>query len=787
MKAASKFLSAASAVALTAGLVIPGTVAVQLAGVTAAEAAVVSRIEVRGNKRVDAATIRDYVGIKPGKSFDSSDINKAVKKLFATGLFSDVRINQAGSALVIQVSEYSVVNEVIFQGNKKIKDNDLKRYVSLKPRGTFSTEALNQSVEAIKQAYAQIGREDAVITPQVIDLGENRVNVAFKIEEGGRTKIVAIDFVGNHVFSSRRLKDVISTHQSNFLSFLLRNDVYDPNKLSADEEKLRRFYYDRGYADFRVISSSANLDQSKNAYTITFTVDEGQKYHFGDISVESNIEGIGPKSLQPLLDTHKGDTYSAKDVESSVVAITNKVAGEGYAFAQVTPRGNRDFASRTISVVYSVNQGPRVYIQKIVIRGNTRTRDYVIRREFDINEGDAYNQVLVQRAKKRLEDLDYFSSVNISTAPGSKPDQVILVVDVVEKSTGQFTIGAGYSTGPSATTGKGINLSGAIIERNFLGRGQYIKLSAGVGLQGGHNYALSFTEPYFLGRRISAGFDLFQNEVDYDHYHTEVTGGTLRFGLPITEQLSTQLAYNFTSEKYKDDRCVAVGASHPCQIAPAIQDAIDDSPWTKSSISNTILYNTIDDLKNPHDGIYATFTQEYAGIGGDARFLKFSGRASYYKTVSDEMDIVALFSGGAGYMTGLGHDLRVFDLFQNDDRIIRGFEYNGIGPYDTVTHDHLGGTTYFDASAELQFPLPFIPSDIGLRGAVFADAATLYGNPVDDHGQMAGTSMAWRASLGASILWASPFGPLRVDFAVPVLKQKGDKVQNFNFGVSTRF
>ncbi|TAM97579.1 MAG: outer membrane protein assembly factor BamA [Rhizobiaceae bacterium] len=787
MKAASKFLSAASAFALSAGLVVPGTVVVQLAGVTAAEAAVVSRIEVRGNKRVDAATIRDYMGIKPGKSFSNSDINEAVKKLFATGLFSNVRIHQAGSALVVQVDEYSVVNQVIFQGNKKIKDNELQQYVSLKPRGTFSTEALNQSVETIKQAYAHIGREDAVVTPQVIDLGENRVNVAFKIEEGGRTKIVAIDFVGNHAFSARRLKDVISTHQSNFLSFLLRNDVYDPNRLSADEEKLRRFYYDHGYADFRVISSSANLDQSKNAYTITFTVDEGQKYRFGDIGVESNVEGIDSKSLQPLLDTRKGSTYSAKGVEDSIVAITNKVAGEGYAFAQVTPRGNRDFASRTISVVYSVNQGPRVYIQKILIRGNTRTRDYVIRREFDINEGDAYNQVLVQRAKKRLEDLDYFSSVNISTAPGSKPDQVILVVDVVEKSTGQFTIGAGYSTGQTATTGKGINLSGAIIEKNFLGRGQYIKLSAGVGLSGGHNYALSFTEPYFLGRRISAGFDLFQNEVDYTHYHSETTGGTVRFGLPITEQLSTQVAYNFTSEKYKLDNCAEAGASNPCGIAPAIIDAVNDSPWTKSSVSNTILYNTIDDLKNPHEGIYATFSQEYAGLGGDANFLKFSGRANYYTTVSDEMDIVALFAGGAGYMTGLGHDLRVFDLFQNDDRIIRGFEYNGIGPYDSVTHDHLGGTTYFDATAELQFPLPFIPSDIGLRGAVFADAATLYGNPVDDHGQMAGTSMAWRASLGASILWASPFGPLRVDFAVPVLKQKGDKVQNFNFGVSTRF
>ncbi|CDX18005.1 Outer membrane protein assembly factor BamA [Mesorhizobium sp. ORS 3324] len=788
MKAASKFLSAASAAALSAALVLPGALAVQFVATSVAEAAVVSRVEVSGNQRVDAETIRNYISIKPGKPFSSGDIDSAVKALFGTGLFSDVQINQVGSTLVVKVSEYKVVNQVLFQGNKKLKDNALQAAIQLKPRATFSQQALDADVEAVKAAYRRIGRDDAAVTTQIMDLGDNRVNVVFNINEGARTQIAAINFVGNSAFSSRRLSDVINTKRSTWLSFVLRDDVYDEDKLRADQELLRRFYYNHGYADFQVISAVGELDEATNKYTVTITVQEGERYTFGDISVESTIPEVDSKSLESVVETHKGDVYNAKDVEDSIVALTEKVAGSGYAFAQVTPRGDRNFENHTISVVYTIDQGTKAYIERIEIRGNDRTRDYVIRREFDVSEGDAFNQVLIQRAKKRLEALDYFEKVDISTVPGSAPDQVVLVVDVVEKSTGEFSIGAGYSTGGDTP---GPSIEGSITERNFLGRGQYIKLSAGGGRHS-RDYAISFTEPYFLGRRIAAGFDIYRSTREYSHYDTNVTGGTIRFGLPITDSISTQLAYNISQEKYSlASGCVdSNGVYDPskCTISQAVRDGVAESPWIKSSVSLGLVYNTIDDMKNPHEGLYVTGTTEFAGLGGDAKWVKVTGRASVYQTLSEQLDLVGLVSGGAGYIAKYGsNDLRIFDYFQSNDRMIRGFEYGGIGPAaNDGSGDHLGGTTYFNASAEAQFPLPVIPESFGLRGAVFADAATLYGNTLTGV-DTATTGMQWRASVGVGLMWASPFGPIRIDYAIPVKKEPTDKTQEFNFGIATRF
>ncbi|MDP3898803.1 MAG: outer membrane protein assembly factor BamA [Mesorhizobium sp.] len=793
MKAIRKLMGAASAVALSAGLVMSGSMAVQLATVGVAGAAVVSSITVRGNQRVDAETIRSNVGIRPGQNFSGADIDEAVKRLFAMGLFSDVRVNQSGSTLVVEVEEYSVVNQVLFQGNKKLKDADLGRAVQLQPRGAFSPAQMEADAEAIRASYSRIGRDDATVTTQVMDLGENRVNVVFIINEGGRTKIASINFVGNNAFGDRRLSDVIATKRSSILSFLFRDDVYDQDRLRADEETLRRFYYDRGYADFRVISSSADLDEAQNQYTISFTVEEGERYTFGDVTVESSIDGVDAASLNSAIKTRSGNVYSAKNVEDTIIGLTEQVAGRGYAFAQVTPRGDRNFETRTISVVYTIDQGPRTYVERIEIRGNSRTRDYVIRREFDVSEGDAFNQVLIQRAKRRLEALDFFESVNIATAPGSEPDQVVLVVDVVEKSTGEFSVGAGYSTG--SETG-GVSVEGSISERNFLGRGQFIRISAGGG-KNARNFALSFTEPYFLGRRIAAGFDVYRQTRSFQNYETEMTGGTIRLGLPITQDLTATFAYNLSQENYNlttscDGAVIDNVPELPCIVAPAILAGIATSPWLKSSVSGSLIYNTIDNMKNPHSGIYTTLSTEVAGLGGDASFVKVTGRASYYRTFSEEQDIVGLFVAGAGHVQALGTPLRVFDQFQSSDRIIRGFAYNGIGPVDTngtaTTSDdyRLGGTTYFHASAEAQFPMPVVPQSLGVKGAIFADAATLYGTKLTGV-SVQSVDMNWRASVGVGIIWASPFGPIRFDYALPVLKESTDVVQNFNFGVSTKF
>jgi outer membrane protein insertion porin family len=786
MKAASGFLSAASAVALSAALAMPSAFVLQLASVSVAQAAVVSSIDVRGNQRVDAETIRGYITIKPGQNFSSLDIDESVKRLFGTGLFSDVSVNQVGGTLVVQVSEYQVVNQVLFQGNKKIKDAQLSSTAQLKPRGTFSPDQMEADAEAIRQAYSRIGRDDATVTAKTVDLGENRVNVVFEINEGDRTKIAAINFVGNEAFGDRRLSDVIATKESTILSFVLRDDIYDEDRLRADEEALRRFYFNRGYADFQVVSAFGELDEATNEYTVTITVEEGEKYTFSEISVDSTLPDVPGESLMPLIETQAGDVYNAKDIEDSIIAVTEHLAGLGYAFAQVTPRGDRNFENRTISVVYTIDQGPKTYVERIEIRGNSRTRDYVIRREFDVSEGDAFNQVLIQRARRRLEALGFFETVEVSTAPGSEADQVVLVVDVVDKSTGEFSIGAGYTTGGDSP---GPSVEGSITERNFLGRGQFIKFSAGGG-KDSRDYQFSFTEPYFLGRRIAAGFDIYNRTRNYDDYESETFGATIRFGLPITDKLSTQIAYNISKEEYNlDDDCVF--ANDFCGVSNAIVDAVDNSPWLKSSVSGALVYNTIDDMKSPHSGIFANVTTEVAGLGGDAQFVKFTARSSYYHTLSEELDVVGILSGGGGHVVSYGGDgLRIFDQFQSNDRMIRGFEYGGIGPYDAASgdDDKLGGTTYFNASAEAQFPMPLFPESFGLRGAVFADAATLYGSDIEVTGvDVQGDGMEWRASVGAGIIWASPFGPLRVDYAVPVVKEDTDEVQEFNFGMSTRF
>ncbi|MGL4488214.1 MAG: outer membrane protein assembly factor BamA [Rhizobiaceae bacterium] len=784
MKARSLLLSAASAVAISSRHAVVGTVVASLAFVGAVQAASFSSVNVSGNVRVESSTIADYLGIKPGQSYTAAELDEAVKRLYSTGLFSDVNVRQTGGTLNITVVENSVINQVLFKGNKKIKDAALSAKVQLKSGNSLDQNVLEQDAEAVRESYRNIGRADVVVNPTTVDLGEGRINVVFDIQEGARTKIASINFVGNNAYGDRRLQEVISTKRSNFLSFISRNDVYDEERLKADEEALRQFYFTKGYADFQVTSSSADLDETTNKYTITINVDEGERYKFGAVSVESSVEGITSEDLSGVVETRDGDYYNAKKVENSLIGISEKVANKGYAFAQVTPRGDRDFANRTINIVYTVDQGPRAYVERIEVRGNDKTREYVIRREFDLAEGDAFNQVAIQRAKRRLEALGFFERVEVSTAPGAEADQVVLVVDVVEKSTGEFSIGAGYSTGGENA---GPSIEGGVTERNFLGRGQFLKLSAGGG-QTNRTYSISFTEPYFLGYRIAAGFDIFRNTNNFNEktttaYDVERTGATIRFGLPITEQLSGQVAYNYVTEDYK------IGETNT-GVPPTLPAYVPAGNWTKSSLSYALTFDTIDNKKDPRDGVFAKFNQEFAGVGGDAKYLSTTIKASYYKTVSEELSLVGLLSGGAGHihvfadkdLAQNANGIRVGDLFKANTDIVRGFDYNGFGP--KIGNDFIGGTTYFNASAEMQFPMPVLPESIGIKGAVFADAGTLFGTPFTN---ATDTGSEIRASVGASIMWASPFGPLRVDYAVPVKKQPGDSIQNFNFGISTKF
>jgi outer membrane protein insertion porin family len=457
--------------------------------------------------------------------------------------------------------------------------------------------------------------------------------------------------------------------------------------------------------------------------------------------------------------------------------MSERLAGAGFPFAEVTPVGNRNFETRTIDVSYVVDQGQRAFIERIEIIGNARTRDYVIRREFDLAEGDAFNQILLRRAQKRLEALDFFERVDISTRPGSAPDRVIIVVNAVDKSTGEFGIGAGYTTG-SGDEG-GVSVEGNITERNFLGRGQTLRISAGGGIDS-RSYNLSFTEPYFLGYRLAATFGAFRRTKDYDTYDVASTGGSISFGLPITEELNADVGYLFQQDEYSN-----VAATAPTSIVADI--GANGTSWTKSAATYGLTYNTIDDTQDPRDGLFLRLRQEAAGLGGDAKHISTTFNGSVFKTISEEAELVGALKFGAGHITGIGQDLRTVDHFRLGPQQIRGFAYNGIGPTEnggSGAGSHIGGKSYLHATAEAQFPLPALSRDLGFKGAVFADAATLFGH---DSATAANTSMEWRASAGFGLIWHSPFAPLRVDYAIPLVKETGDEEQRFNFSVSTAF
>ncbi|MCL6708035.1 outer membrane protein assembly factor BamA [Pseudomonas sp. R2.Fl] len=783
MKAGSRFLNAVSAVALSAGVASSGAGIAVLASAVTAEAAVIQQIEVRGAQRTGVDAVRSNITIKPGQSFSNADIDESVKRLYETGFFSDVRIAVSGGTLVVTVSENQLVNQVVFNGNRKIKDDKLQLVVQTQPLGPYSDTLIAADIERIREAYSAIGRSDVEITTQVVPVAEGRVNLAFVINEGDRTKIKSINFVGNQAYSDGRLSAVLQTKESGILSFLTRKDVYNADKLRADEEALRQFYYNHGYADFRVISSDATLDEASNEYTVTITVEEGERYRFGDIAVESTVEGVDPAELERLLETRSGNIYNASDIQKSMEAISRRVSSQGYPFARIVPRGDRNFETNTIGVTYLVDQGERAYVERIEIRGNTRTRDYVIRREFDISEGDAFNQEVISRAKRRLEALGYFTTVNISTAPGSAADRVVIVVDVEDQPTGSFGIGAGYSVDD------GVVLEASVEEKNFLGRGQFIRIAVGGGLDDARSYSFSFTEPYFLGYRLAAGFDLFRRSTgSYDYYDYEEQGVTFRVTAPITEDLATTFRYTYKELEYTNDGAFGadgVPGNADDNVSSPYADLIDGSPYKQSILGHTLVYNTVDDRTNPHEGIYASFTHEYAGLGGDSEFYKIYGKVRYYHTLSDEFDLVGSVSAGAGHVVGTGDNLNIFDQFTIGGKDIRGFENDGIGP--RLDGDALGGTTYFTASAEATFPLPILPQDLGIRGTVFADAGTLYGNDVANTAGAEGTDMSWRASVGAGIVWLSPFGPLRFDYAVPVLKEDFDEEQNFRFSMAGQF
>jgi outer membrane protein insertion porin family len=797
-------------------------VSIASAGVAAAQS--VNSIEVQGNRRVEASTVRSYFHPGANGQLGPAEIDEGLKALYATGLFSDVHISHAGGHIVIVVAENPVINQVAFEGNKKAKDEQLKAEVQSKPRGTLSKPTVQADVQRIIDIYHRSGRFDVSVNPQIIELPNNRVNLVFEIKEGAKTGVKEIRFVGTHAFSYSRLKEVIKTSVSNWLSFLQTTDIYDPDRVEADRDLLRRFYLQHGYADVRIVSAVGEYDPAKKGFVITFTIDEGQQYRVGTVDVVSNVRAISPSVVRSKVKLSSGSVYNADLVQKSVEAMTIEAARRGYAFANVHPRGDRNAATRTINLTFIVDEGQRAYIERINIHGNVRTRDYVIRREFDIGEGDAYNRALIDRAERRLKNLDFFKTVKITNEPGSAPDRVIIDVNVEEKATGEFSISGGYSTAD------GFISEVSVADRNLMGRGQFAKASVSYG-QYSRGFDLSFVEPYLLGYRMAGGIDIFarQNLANsYISYNTNTYGVNLRLGLGLTEEIAFQPRYSVYRQEitlpdeynnckdstaavnYRNGIGTGVQPGDPCysdgEASLPVRRELANGPVTVSMVGYTLSYNTLDNVKLPTSGLYLELKNDFAGVGGDVDFIRTQAEMRNYYEVFPDVVSVLKVQGGHIASWG-GQQLRMLDHFQMGPNLVRGFAPSGIGPRDLTngtTNDSLGGSMYWGASLEAQTPLYFLPKEIGIKLAAFVDAGSVWGYKGSTTWDQTGETVQVgldsfsdiRSSAGIGLLWDSPLGPLRFDFAYPITKycqtglagnQVCDNTQFFRFSGGTKF
>jgi outer membrane protein insertion porin family len=682
------------------------------------------------------------------------------------------------------------------------------------------------------------------VNPEIIEQPNNRVDLIFTITEGQKTGVKSVEFIGNSAYSSYRLKDIIKTHEANLLSFLGGGDVYDPDRVEADRDLIRRFYLKHGFADVQVVAALTEYDPERKGFLVTFKIEEGQQYRVASVNFASSIPTLDGSTFRNFSRVNVGSLYNAEALEKSVEEMQIEASRRGYAFAIVRPRGDRNFEAHTVTITYAIDEGPRTYIERINVRGNTRTRDYVIRREFDLSEGDAYNRALVDRAERRLKNLDFFKTVKILTEPGSSTDRVVLVVDLEEKSTGDFSVSGGYSTTDGALAEVSIS------ERNFLGRGLFAKASVTYG-QYARGYSLSFVEPYLLDYRVALGLDLFQRQQlanSYISYGTSTLGFSPRLGFALREDLSLQLRYSIYQQKISLPSFLAncnnnasntllafnpspafaaangidlastngLGCYADGEASLPVRRELATGRTLTSSVGYSLNYNTLDNNKNPTDGLLVDFRQDFAGVGGDVTYLKSAADLKYYTPLV--ADIVGLIHVQSGILNKIGsNELRMLDHFQMGPNLVRGFAPNGIGPRDINpfgTGDALGGTKYWGASAELQMPFWFLPKEVGLKGAVYADAGGLYDyqgptswtftneanvagcipptrSPTVTSGTCTGLQFdsgnIVRSSVGVGLIWASPFGPLRFDYAVPLTKGPFDRVQQFKFGGGTSF
>lgn len=727
----------------------------------------ISEIRIEGTQRVEPETVRSYMLVQPGDPFDSDRIDRSLKSLFATGLFADVALRRDGDALIVRVVENPIINRIAFEGNHKLSDQTLDSEVQLKPRVVYTRTKVQSDVKRILDLYRRNGRFAATVDPKVIPLEQNRIDLVFEIDEGPVTGVRSITFVGNHQFSASRLREVLQTKESRWYRFLSSDDNYDPDRLTYDRELLRKFYLSEGYADFRVVSAVAELTPARDGFFITFTIEEGERYRFGKIDVTNQLPNVKAEDLKALVTVSEGDWYNADQVDKTISALTEALGNRGYAFVDIQPRVKRNVDTRTIDVTFDVKEGPRVYVERIDISGNVRTLDKVIRREFRLVEGDAFNTSKLQRSEQRIKNLGYFKKVDVTTNAGSAPDKTVIGVNVEEQSTGEFSVGAGYSTS------EGVLGDISIRERNLLGRGQDLRIGTVIA-QRQQQVDLSFTEPYFLDRNLAAGVDLFEINQDNQligQFNQFTYGGSLRMGYQINEALRQTLKYTLRQDTINN-------------VQPTASRFIQEEAGTRntSSVGQVLLYDKRDNRLDPSAGYFGQLGVDLAGLGGNVRYVRTLLSGGYFYSVAPQW--VLSLTGEGGYIHGLNDTVRIEDRFFVGGDNLRGFATGGIGPRDLQTNDALGGNIYYVGTVSLGFPIG-LPQELGITGRVFSDFGSLFN--LDEKGDTIADPHSVRVSAGFGVSWASPLGPIKLDLALPVKRESFDKKQIFRIGFGTRF
>ena len=722
----------------------------------------VRAIIVKGTERLEPETVLSYINLSPGDAYDRDRLDKALKEIYASELFADATILDDNGTLTITVKENPVINRVLVEGAKRVKEEKVREEIKMAPRQIFTRSKARADVGRILEVYRRAGRFSAAIEPKIVQLDQNRVDLVYEISEGGKSKVRQINILGNAKFKDSVLRGVMATRQARPWRFFTSTDTYDPDRLAYDQQKLRQFYLTQGYADFRVVSAVAELTPDRKDFIVTYVVDEGDRYHFGDLKIESDIRDIKADTFQRLLTEHKGDWYNAQKIETTVDTLQETAGLLGYAFADIRPQFNRDKEKREMNIVFQIAEAPRVYIEKININGNVRTKDEVIRREFRLAEGDAFNTLKVKRSRDRLQSLGFFQDkLEVEQKPGSAPDKVILEANVQEKSTGSLEVSAGYSSLESFI------LSASITQRNFRGRAQELRLSGNISSYS-KSLSAGFTEPYLFGRNLALGVDVFRR--DYNAFDTlannsrnttysdTTTGFQIRTGFNITEFWAASLRYGLSREKvtldqatyYTPDPVTGVLRCDPLLAGRYLCDAVGS--YTTSSVGYSILYNSVNNPNKPSHGQRFVFSQDLAGVGTGVKYLRTKANYDWYRPLFGASSGFVLNVGGeAGYIFGYGgQTVRLTDRFFLGEGQIRGFGIRGVGPRvlreplvvgpDGVTYapgtvrsnytdDALGGQAYYRGRIEVQIPLGAAGAELGLRPSIFTDVGAVFKIP----------------------------------------------------------